>query len=160
MQPVSGQQASSARRTVDPLRENEDQESLAGGRRLACAELRWHFHGSAAPLGDHGRRRAVRISNATNSIRGPIPQLALRLLGCRTMWSALVTFRRITEFPKLAKSGVFLYDARRPGEFGREISEQLPAVPVRCLGSDGALSVLAVPLSLRRVRLDATVRQA
>ena len=130
-----------------------DREAIVGAdRRLTFAELRREVADLAAILRDHGVRpgSAVLVMVA-NAVEGPILQLGLHLLGCRTMWIAPVTSRReILEFVRLAAPDVFIYDSRRPaadGVSGAEISASMPGVPVFCLGPDGAGPDLTVPLA-------------
>lgn len=152
MRPVSGEQAGYVQAALDLFEELGDRPALvAEGRQLTYAELRRQVLDLAAALRDYG----VRPGNAvlvmmTNSIEGPTLQLALHLLGCRSMWIAPVTsHREILDFAKLAKPDVFVYDARRAAELGREISSQLPAVPVLCFGAHGGGPDLTAPSAAR-----------
>ncbi|HEV2887915.1 MAG TPA: AMP-binding protein, partial [Jatrophihabitans sp.] len=125
MQPVSGQRGSYVQGALRLFEEWGDLEAVVGGddRRLTYTQLRQAVLDLAAALNDHGvRPGSAVLVMMTNSIEGPILQLALHLLGCRSMWIASVTApREITEFSKLAKPDVFVYDARTASEVGRQI---------------------------------------
>ncbi|MFL6164369.1 MAG: AMP-binding protein [Jatrophihabitantaceae bacterium] len=125
-----------------------DREAIvADGRRLSYAEVSRSILTVAGRLGRAGVRpgSAVLIM-VGNAGEAPILQLALHLMGCRSMWIAPVTARReIVEFVQLARPDVFIYDSRRQTEMGREISESLLGVPVFCLGSGGVGTDLTAP---------------
>jgi fatty-acyl-CoA synthase len=125
-------------------------EAIVGGdRRLTFAQARQGVLDMTARLRDYGVRpgSAVLVMVA-NAVEGPILQLSLHLLGCRSMWIAPVTSRReIMEFVQLAKPDAFVYDSRSQDGPGREISAALPSVPVFCLGPSGAGADLTVPLA-------------
>ncbi|MGI8665177.1 MAG: class I adenylate-forming enzyme family protein [Jatrophihabitans sp.] len=127
-----------------------EREAIVGdGRRLTFAQTRQAVLDTAARLRDYGVRpgSAVLVMMA-NAVEGPILQLSLHLLGCRSMWIAPVTSRReIMEFVQLAAPDVFVYDSRRQDQAGREISAALPGVPVFCLGAAGAGPDLTAPLA-------------
>jgi acyl-CoA synthetase (AMP-forming)/AMP-acid ligase II len=148
MQPVPGQQASYVHDALQLFEELAGREAVVSGdRRLTYGELRHAVLDMAAALTDHGVRPgdAVLVM-MTNSIEGPILQLSLHLLGCRSMWIASVTARReIMEFAELAKPDVFLYDARAASATGHEISSALAGVAVLCIGPGGAGPDLAEP---------------
>ncbi|OKI62490.1 class I adenylate-forming enzyme family protein [Micromonospora sp. CB01531] len=116
-----------------------DREALVGGnRRLAYAEVAAEVRGLAGALLRHGVRPgdAVLVMLG-NPVEGPLLQLALHLLGCRSMWIAPVTSRReVDEFVALARPDAFVHDPRDP--VGAEIAAGLAGVPVLCLGPDGA----------------------
>ncbi|MEH1101134.1 class I adenylate-forming enzyme family protein [Micromonospora sp. CPCC 205561] len=118
-----------------------DREALVGGgRRLSYADVAARVRGLAATLRRHGVRPGHAVLLALgNPVEGPIVQLALHLLGCRTMWIAPVTSRReVHEFVRLARPDAFVYDARDPAGLGYELAAGLPGVPVLCLGPGGA----------------------
>ncbi|PZF89346.1 class I adenylate-forming enzyme family protein [Micromonospora deserti] len=118
-----------------------DREALVGGgRRLSYADVRAEVCGLAATLHRHGVRPGDAVLLALgNPVEGPLVQLALHLLGCRTMWVAPVTSRReVDEFVARARPDAFVYDARDPANLGPELVAELPGVPVFCLGPGGA----------------------
>ncbi|SBT39722.1 class I adenylate-forming enzyme family protein [Micromonospora auratinigra] len=118
-----------------------DREALVGGgRRLTYHQVAAEVRGLAGALLRHGVRPgdAVLVMLG-NAVEGPLLQLALHLLGCRTMWIAPVTSRReVDEFVTLAAPDAFVYDARDGDSLGAEIAAGLTGVPVLCLGPDGA----------------------
>ncbi|MEW2378918.1 AMP-binding protein [Micromonospora sp. NPDC047812] len=118
-----------------------DREALVGnGHRLSYAEVAAQVRGLAATLLGHGVRPGQAVLLALgNPVEGPLVQLALHLLGCRTMWVAPVTSRReVDEFVRLARPDAFVYDARDPTGLGPELAAGLSGVPVLCLGPGGA----------------------
>ncbi|MEU6077711.1 AMP-binding protein [Micromonospora sp. NPDC047074] len=118
-----------------------DRDALVGGgRRLSYTDVAARVRGLAAALRRHGVRPGDAVLLALgNPVEGPLVQLALHLLGCRTMWIAPVTSRReVAEFVRLARPDAFVYDARDPASLGPELAAGLPGVPVLCLGPGGA----------------------
>jgi acyl-CoA synthetase (AMP-forming)/AMP-acid ligase II len=115
-----------------------DREALVGGgRRLTYRDIVAEVRALAARLRRHGvRPGAAVLVMAGNVVEAPLLQLALHLLGCRSMWVAPVTSRReIDQFVRLARPDAFVYDARRPDGLGAELAELLAGVPVFCLGA-------------------------
>ncbi|MEU1686750.1 AMP-binding protein [Micromonospora sp. NPDC005707] len=116
-----------------------DREALVGGgRRLTYPEVAAEVRGLAGALLRHGVRPgdAVLVMLG-NTVDGPLLQLALHLLGCRSMWVAPVTSRReVDEFVALARPDAFVHDPRDP--LGARIAGGLAGVPVLCLGPGGA----------------------
>ncbi|MFG1673557.1 class I adenylate-forming enzyme family protein [Micromonospora sp. NPDC049282] len=116
-----------------------DREALVGGgRRLTYPRVAAEVRGLAAALRRHGvRPGAAVLVMLGNTVEGPLLQLALHLLGCRSMWIAPVTSRReIDEFVALAAPEVFVHDPRDP--LGGQLAAGLAGVPVLCLGPGGA----------------------
>ncbi|MGV9805732.1 class I adenylate-forming enzyme family protein [Micromonospora chersina] len=116
-----------------------DREALVGGgRRLTYPEVAAEVRGLAGALLRHGvRPGAAVLVMLGNTLDGPLLQLALHLLGCRSMWVAPVTSRReVDEFVALAGPDAFVHDPRDP--LGAEIAAGLTGVPVLCLGPGGA----------------------
>jgi acyl-CoA synthetase (AMP-forming)/AMP-acid ligase II len=117
-----------------------DREALVGGgQRLSYSEVRTRVLRMVANLRSFGVTpgSAVLVMVA-NPVEGPILQLAVHLLGCRSFWVAPVTARReIDEYVRRSNADVFVYDARTQGEIGAELSSAL-SVPVLCLGPGGA----------------------
>ncbi|WBB80904.1 AMP-binding protein [Micromonospora sp. WMMD882] len=114
-----------------------DREALVGGdRRLSYREVAAEIRALARRLRRHGvRPGAAVLVVAGNVVEAPLLQLALHLLGCRSMWVAPVTSRReIDEFVRLARPDAVVYDARRPDGLGPDLVAALPGVLVCCLG--------------------------
>ncbi|NES27332.1 AMP-binding protein [Micromonospora terminaliae] len=123
-----------------------DREALVGGgRRLTYPEVTAEVRGLAGALLRHGVHPgdAVLVMLG-NTVEGPLLQLALHLLGCRSMWVAPVTSRReVDEFVALARPDAFVHDPRDP--LGARIAAELTGVPVLCLGPGGASPDLTAP---------------
>ncbi|WFE54016.1 AMP-binding protein [Micromonospora sp. WMMD1155] len=118
-----------------------DREALVGGgRRLTYTEAAALVRSMAATLARHGvRPGAAVLVTVANAVEGPLLQLALHLIGCRTMWVAPVTSRReVDEFVRLARPDALVYDARDPVGLGPDLAAALPGTPVCCLGAGGA----------------------
>ncbi len=116
-----------------------DREALVGGgRRLTYADVHAEVRGLAATATRHGVRPGAAVLVALgNPVEAPLVQLALHLLGCRTMWVAPVTSRReVDEFARLARPDALVYDARDPASLGAELAAGLPGVPVLRLGAE------------------------
>ncbi|MEU4664334.1 AMP-binding protein [Micromonospora chalcea] len=116
-----------------------DREALVGGgRRLTYPQVAARVRGLAAALRRHGvRPGAAVLVMLGNTVEGPLLQLALHLLGCRSMWGAPVTSRReVDEFVALSAPEAFVYDPRDPQAV--QIAAGLSDVPVLCLGPGGA----------------------
>lgn len=115
-------------------------EALVGpARRVTFEQLREDVLARAAALRSQGVEpgSAVLVMVA-NSIEGPILQLALHLLGCRSMWIAPVTARgEIDEFVRITEPDAFIYDPAAENGLGAELAAGLD-VPVFCLGPGGA----------------------
>ncbi len=94
-----------------------DREALVGGgRRLTYPQVAARVRGLAAALRRHGvRPGAAVLVMLGNTVEGPLLQLALHLLGCRSMWIAPVTSRReVDEFVALSAPEAFVHDPRDP----------------------------------------------
>ncbi|MET9299105.1 AMP-binding protein [Micromonospora aurantiaca] len=116
-----------------------DREALVGGgRRLTYPQVAAQVRGLAAALHHHGvRPGAAVLVMLGNTVEGPLLQLALHLLGCRSMWVAPVTSRReVDEFVALSTPEAFVHDPRDAQAV--EIAAGLSGVPVLCLGPGGA----------------------
>ncbi|MGV9764680.1 class I adenylate-forming enzyme family protein [Micromonospora tulbaghiae] len=116
-----------------------DREALVGGgRRLTYPRVAAQVRGLAAVLHHHGvRPGAAVLVMLGNTIDGPLLQLALHLLGCRSMWVAPVTSRReVDEFVALSAPEAFVYDPRDAQAV--DVAAGLSGVPVLCLGPGGA----------------------
>ncbi|MCX4472080.1 AMP-binding protein [Micromonospora sp. NBC_01655] len=118
-----------------------DREALVGGgRRYSYVDVAAEVRGMAGALARGGvRPGGAVLVMLGNAVEGPLLQLALHLLGCRTMWIAPVTSRReVDDFVRLSRPEAFVYDARTGGGLGAEIAAGLAGVPVLCLGPGGA----------------------
>ena len=116
-----------------------DREALVdGGRRLTYPQVAAQVRGLATALHHHGvRPGAAVLVMLGNTVEGPLLQLALHLLGCRSMWVAPVTSRReVDEFVALSAPEAFVHDPRDAQAV--EIAAGLSGVPVLCLGPGGA----------------------
>ncbi|MEU8261828.1 AMP-binding protein [Micromonospora sp. NPDC048999] len=117
-----------------------DREALVGGgRRLTYPQVATEVRGLAGALLRHGvRPGGAVLVMLGNTVESPLLQLALHLLGCRSMWIAPVTSRReIDEFVALARPDAFVHDPRATDSLGAEIAAGLSGVPVLCLGPGG-----------------------
>ena len=119
---------------------------VAGDRRLTFAELRAQVLELAATLQDRGVGSGTGVLVlAGNTIELPALQLALHLVGARTMWIAPIAGRReIEAFARLSQADVFVYDATTKAVIGERLAVSL-AVPVHCLGEGGLGPNLLVP---------------
>ncbi|SBT42266.1 class I adenylate-forming enzyme family protein [Micromonospora narathiwatensis] len=118
-----------------------DREALVGGgRRLTYPQIAAEVRGLAGALQRHGVRPGDAVLMMLgNTVQAPLLQLALHLLGCRSMWIAPVTSRReIDEFVALARPDAFVHDPRATDSLGAEIAAGLSGVPVLCLGPGGS----------------------
>src|SRR6476469_9912668 len=107
-------------------------------RRISYRELRDLVHRMAATLRAYGVRSGASVLiMVANPLEGPVLQLAVHLLGCRSFWVAPVTARReILEYVRRYGADAFVFDPRTQGGLGAEIAASLE-VPVFCLGPGG-----------------------
>jgi len=107
-------------------------------RRISYRELRDLVHRMAATLRAYGVRSGASVLiMVANPLEGPVLQLAVHLLGCRSFWVAPVTARReILEYVRRCGADAFVFDPRTQGGLGAEIAASLE-VPVFCLGPGG-----------------------
>ncbi|MFC0628791.1 AMP-binding protein [Kribbella deserti] len=133
------------RRVLELFASFGSREALVGpDRRVTFDRLRADVLARAAALRDAGVKpgSAVLVMVA-NSVEGPILQLALHLLGCRSMWVAPVTARsEIDQFVRITAPDVFIYDPANG--LGAELAAGLD-VPVLCLGRGGTGPDLTAP---------------
>ncbi|EEP70032.1 AMP-dependent synthetase and ligase [Micromonospora sp. ATCC 39149] len=118
-----------------------DREALVGGgHRLTYLDVAARVRGMAGALAQGGIRPGTAVLVMLgNAMEGPLLQLALHLLGCRTMWVAPVTSRReVDDFVRLSRPEAFVYDPRDGDGLGGQIAAGLDGVPVFCLGPGGA----------------------
>ena len=107
-------------------------------RRLSYRELRDLVLRMAAALRAFGVRPGSHILiMVANPLEGPILQLAVHLLGCRSFWVAPHTGRHeILDHVRRSAADAFVYDPRTQGQLAEEIGTSL-GVPVFCLGPGG-----------------------
>lgn len=125
-------------------------EAIVGeGRRLSYRDVRSGVTTVAAALAENGvpagSAVAVLVGNPPEAI---ILQLALHLLGCRSVWIAPnAPLRYRMDFLRLAEVDAFVYDARSLPKMGRNLAGMHPGLPVLCLGPHGAgPDLLAAPV--------------
>jgi len=134
-------------RALELFAEYGEREALIRrDRRLSYADLRQSVLELAAVLREHGigSGTAVLILVA-RPFEAPALQLALHLLGARSIWIDLGALRRdLPEYVRLTGPEVLIYDARTHDELGRELAGKLD-LPALCLGSGGLGSDLLAP---------------
>ncbi|MFL6119895.1 AMP-binding protein [Actinophytocola sp.] len=126
-------------RALELFADHGEREALVqGDRRLSYNDLRTLVLRMAATLRAFGVRSGANVLiMVANPLEGPILQLAVHLLGCRSFWVAPVTARReILDYVRRCDAEAFVYDPRTQGEFAAALGESL-AVPVFCLGPGG-----------------------
>ena len=111
---------------------------VAGARRISFGQLRDQVLDLAAVLQERGIGPGTGVLVlAGNTIELPALQLALHLVGARTMWIAPIAGRReIEAFARLSEADVFVYEAVSKAVVGERLAVQL-GVPVHCLGPGG-----------------------
>ncbi|MDH6109402.1 fatty-acyl-CoA synthase [Kitasatospora sp. MAP12-15] len=117
----------------------EKEAVVCGERRLSYTELRRLVLDLASALRRHGVRPgagvAMLVKNRPESIA---VQLALHLLGCRTVWIAgYAPYRERVEFIELAKVEVLIYDPERSGRLTEELTRREEPLQILCLGQGG-----------------------
>ncbi len=132
----TGSYVSRALRLFDSYGDRE--AVVGGGRRLTYREVRGLVVDLAGVLQRHGIGAGTGVLVlAGNTVELPALQLALHLLGARTMWIAPIAGRsEIEQFAALSEPDVFLYDAAGKAELGERLATQL-GVTVLCLGPGG-----------------------
>ncbi len=132
-----------ALRALELFAEYGSQEAIVcGDLRLTYSELRERVLAMAAMLHEHrvGSTTAVALL-VHNPPEGVALQLALHLLGCRTVWIAPNTpERQRSDFVRRAQVDVFIYDARNTAQAGiaQQVIEAFPGLGMFCLGKGGA----------------------
>jgi acyl-CoA synthetase (AMP-forming)/AMP-acid ligase II len=117
-----------------------DAEAIVhGDRRITYAQLRAAMFGMAAALRGHGVRPGSAIAVlAGNQPEAVYAQLALHLLGCRSVWIAPNAPPSLSaQYLALAEVDGFVYDARTHAEPGAALAVQAPHLPVMCFGAGG-----------------------
>jgi fatty-acyl-CoA synthase len=136
-------------RTLERFAEYGDREAIVGvgwEARLTYAQTRALVLDLAAVLRDAGYRVGMTVTVAVAHPPEAFPlQLALHLLGCRTVWIAHSTTRAeadhiLAQLPP----DRFIYDPRTHAEPGARRAAEL-GVPVHCLGPGGVGPDLLAP---------------
>ncbi|WP_155373797.1 AMP-binding protein [Catellatospora vulcania] len=111
-----------------------------GDRRITYAQLRAGVLGMAGALQGHGVGPGSAIAVlAGNQPEAVYAQLALHLLGCRSVWVAPnAPPSQSAQYLALAEVDGFVYDARTHAAPGAALAEQVPHLPVLCFGAGGA----------------------
>ena len=126
-------------RALELFAEYGDREAIVqNDRRLSFRELRDLVLRMAAALRASGVRPGSHVLiMVANPLEGPILQLAVHLLGCRSFWVAPHTGRNeILDHVRRSGADAFVYDPRTQSELAEEIGASL-GVPVFCLGPGG-----------------------
>lgn len=110
-----------------------------GGRMLGYRDVAALVRRLAGELQHRGVRPGTGVLvYAGNTVELPALQLALHLIGARTMWIAPIAGRtEIAQFARLSEPDVYLYDAIGKAGPGGDLAGRL-GVPVLCLGPGGA----------------------
>ncbi|WP_412539253.1 AMP-binding protein [Longispora sp. K20-0274] len=146
-------------RALDILAGYGQREALVGdGVRLTYDDVHAKVLELAASLQDNGVRSGTAVGVLVSNPPEALPlHLALHLLGCRTVWIALITPRNeLAAYVQLAQLDVLIYDARTQDALGREIAASLAPLPVLCLGPDGLGPDILAPRAADAPALDLT----
>ncbi|MFC7244216.1 AMP-binding protein [Catellatospora aurea] len=138
------------RRGLELFAGHGDAEAIVhGDRRITYAQLRAAVLGMAAALRGHGVRPGSAIAVlAGNQPEAVYAQLALHLLGCRSVWVAPnAPPSQSARYLALADVDGFVYDARTHAEPGAGLAAQAPHLPALCIGAGGAGPDVAGTLS-------------
>ncbi|GHJ45338.1 acyl-CoA synthetase [Catellatospora sp. TT07R-123] len=125
----------------------EAEAVVHGGRRLTYAELAAGTRAMAALLYDHGVRSstavAVLAGNPPESVQA---QLALHLLGARSVWIAPNAPPRLcADYLNLADVDAFVYDPRTHAALGEELAEHAGDLHIFSFGAGVGLDLTAAP---------------
>src|SRR5882672_1067981 len=107
-------------------------------RRFTYAELRAAIMNMAVNMHEHGVLPGMAVAVLVERpLEAPILQLALHVLGVRSVWIDLDGLRRdLGEYLRLVRPELLVYDARTQDRLGRELAASLD-IPVLCLGPSG-----------------------
>ncbi|GAA1602489.1 AMP-binding protein [Catellatospora bangladeshensis] len=127
--------------------QGEAEAIVHGDRRITYAELRAGVFRVAGALLRHGVRPGAAIAVlAGNRPEAVYAQLALHLLGCRSVWVAPNAPPALcAEYLALAEVDGFVYDPSTHAAPGLALARHLPHLPVWCLGADGDGPDLTAP---------------
>ncbi|HET9142328.1 AMP-binding protein [Actinophytocola sp.] len=136
-------------RTLDLFAEYGDREAIVGvgwDCRLTYTQARAMVLDMAAIMHAAGIRPGATVAvMLAHPPEGPLLQLAMHLLGCRTAWAAAgTTYREVDEYLAQVDPEWFVYDTRTHAKKGGEFAERL-GLPVLCLGPDGLGADLLAP---------------
>lgn len=126
-------------RALERFTKYGDREAIVGrGRRLTYADLTAGVLSVAAALRANGVRSGTAVGVlVAHPPEAPILQLAMHLLGCRSVWIDPAALRReVDDYLRLVPPDVLIYDPSTHEEQGRHLGERL-GVPLLCLGSGG-----------------------
>jgi acyl-CoA synthetase (AMP-forming)/AMP-acid ligase II len=129
---------------------------VAYDRRLTYDDLDAHVVTMAATLHEHGIRSGMAVAALCfNPPEALFLQLALHLLGCRSVWIAPNAPGRFqVEYLRLAEVDAFVYDVRTHADLGQELAQTAPQLAVLCLGPGGAGPDLAAAPLIRSLPFD------
>lgn len=138
-------------RALDRFAEYGDREAIVGvggygGCRLTYTQTRALVLDMAAVLRDAGYRPGMTVAVMVAHPPEGFPlQLALHLLGCRTVWIAHAsTPGEVDDIVRRIPPELFIYDTRTHAKPGAVLAARL-GVPVRCLGPGGLGPDLLAP---------------
>ncbi len=126
-------------RALELFAEYGDREGLVNGEsRFTYTEIRAAVLDIAANLADHGLRPGTTVGVMLGyPPHGPMIQLALHLLGCRTAWlSNAASPKELEAYIDQVRPEVLLYEVAVHGERGRDIVARLD-IPAYCVGPGG-----------------------
>lgn len=107
-------------------------------RRFTFDELGTMTRTLAASLRAHGVRPGSAVAVLTgNPPQSVTLQLALHLLGCRSVWIGLAPRSHQVDFLTRAQVDAFVYNVDTHAEAGRDLAGVLGSLPVFCLGAGG-----------------------
>ena len=117
-------------------------------RRLSYAQMRTMVLDLAAKLRDQGVRPGAGVALLVRNLPESIAlQLALHLLGCRTVWIARYPpYREQVEFIELAQVEVLIYDPERTGRLTEELTQREAPLQILCVGPGGSGPDLLEPV--------------
>ena len=136
-------------RTLERMAEYGDREAIVGvgwDCRLTYAQTRTMVLDLAAVLRDAGYRPGMTVAVMVAHPPEAFPlQLALHLLGCRTVWVAhSATAVELDDIVSRIPPERLIYDTRTHAKQGADLAARL-GVPVHCLRPDGAGPDLLAP---------------
>lgn len=134
-------------RALDRFAAYGDRDAIVGrGRRLTYAELGSGVLSVAAALRENGVRSGTAVGVLiAHPPEGPVLQLAMHLLGCRSVWIDPAALRReVDDYLRLAPPEVLIYDPSTHEEQATQLGARL-GVPLLCLGAGGQGPNLLAP---------------
>lgn len=134
-------------RALDRFAEYGDREAIVGrGRRLTYADLAAGVLSVAATLRANGVRSGTAVAVlVAHPPEAPILQLAMHLIGSRSVWVDPAALRReMDDYLRLTSPEVLIYDPSTHEEQGPQLGARL-GVPLLCLGAGGQGPNLLAP---------------